>query len=493
MDFIDTFSNVADMTVTDNGAAAYKNSGNGFLLDLFAVIGALRERDERDISSMWKKARNADKNLADSLILYARSIKEGCGERRTGRILLKELAFLDPKKVERNFETIVNCGRWDDLWILIDTPVEDAMWAFVQEQLKKDVVAMKDNKPISLLAKWLCSINTSSKDTRKIAKRTCQKLGLTEKTYRKTLSKMRAYINILEQKMSAREWEKINFEHVPSIAMHRYTNAFNNRCEESFKQYKEAVKCGKKKVNAGAIFPSEIIRTALQNSEESFVGHSWKYTVELDDIAESQWKALPQYDVTDDVLCVVDTSGSMECNSWQPMSTSIAMGIYFAEHNKNYHNMFINFSSNPCIQKIEDEQSLEEKVNQVINSEWGMSTDLDKTFQLIYDIAVEAKSTPKALLIISDMQINDFASEKITDSITSKWNRKFIEAGLNPIKLIYWNVNSTKNTFLGRGEDQVSYISGYGLSSIKNLSTLVNNTGYEAMKEILSNPAFQWK
>lgn len=143
--FVDEMNRLANATYTDNGAFAYKSTDN-VLLDLFARIGALRNAPEEEILTLWRDARAADKELADNMVLYARNIRGGgCGERRVGRILLKELAKIDPSKVIRNFDTVVDCGRWDDLFCFIDTPVEDEMWQYVKEQLMKDVENMREN------------------------------------------------------------------------------------------------------------------------------------------------------------------------------------------------------------------------------------------------------------------------------------------------------------------------------------------------------------
>ena len=136
---------------------------------------------------------------------------------------------------ERVFGWIMEYGRADDLFVLINNvKLGNEMLLFVKNQLIKDAEAMQKGEPCSLLAKWMPSINTSSEATRKIARRACEKMGLTEKTYRKTLSKMRQYIDVVEKKMSSGKWDNIDFECVPSVAIHRYTNAFDNRCKEKF-------------------------------------------------------------------------------------------------------------------------------------------------------------------------------------------------------------------------------------------------------------------
>ena len=128
MNFADMFKNEADKTYTENGGLAYKSTNGGDLLDLYANLGGMRRRDESDIVQAWRAARRENEELADNLILYARNIRDGgLGERRIGRILLKELAKVNPSKVKKNFQRIVDTGRWDDLFIFEGTSIESEM------------------------------------------------------------------------------------------------------------------------------------------------------------------------------------------------------------------------------------------------------------------------------------------------------------------------------------------------------------------------------
>lgn len=129
-------------STTANGAFCYNTTGKA-LIDLFANIGGKRGR-ALDAIDLYRAARKENPELADNAILYTRNIREGgLGERELGRALLKELAFIDPEKIRRNFDTIVKTGRWDDLYVFIDTPVEKDMWAFIAAQLVIDMEALK--------------------------------------------------------------------------------------------------------------------------------------------------------------------------------------------------------------------------------------------------------------------------------------------------------------------------------------------------------------
>lgn len=483
MSFVDVMRNMANQTLTENGAIAYNSTKGGAVLDLYAKLGGMRKRSEQDIIDDWKSARNENSELADNLVLYARNIRDGgLGERRIGRILLGELGKLDADKIIRNFQTIVDTGRWDDLYVFLNgqyPQIEQELFNFIENQLRLDVSGMKNNEPISILAKWLPSINTSSEKTRKLARKICKNFHLTDRTYRKTLSQLRSYLNIVEKLMSAGEWDKINFEAVPSVAMNRYIKTYNKRCYERFSAYKAALVKGEVKVNAATLYPYDIVSKAL-------------YGAGLDDVDEAQWKALPNYVKGEyDVVVMADVSGSM---TGTPMATSVGLATYFAQRNKGaYHNLYLTFSRDSHFIEIQDTWTLRKCINFVQGTGMGYNTNLDSAFCAIYNVAKETLEAPKALVIISDGQFDWDYRNNDADSIVGKWNKKFVELGLNPIKVISWNVEARQDNYIATTDDNIAYCSGAGAGPFKNLTELIELNAYEAMVKIITQPAFCWK
>lgn len=197
---------------------------------LFLSLKKNRNESEENIRNLYLAARAEDKEITDSIVLYARNIRNnGAAEKRVGRILLNTLAMIDPAKIRRNFSTIVENGRWDDLYILEGTPVEYEMYDFIRKQLMEDIESYRKGEKISLLAKWLPSINASSKETQKKARRTIAYLGFSEKKYRKTLSLLRGYLDIVEVKLSKKQLESITFNKVPCCARNKYRNVLKDK------------------------------------------------------------------------------------------------------------------------------------------------------------------------------------------------------------------------------------------------------------------------
>ena len=145
----------------------------------------MRNRTDADIEAAFSKAFAEDRLLATKMAFYARNIRGGLGERRAARVIFNFLAKVHPDVMRKNIQYVPLFGRYDDLYEFVGTPVENDMWALIKEQWSLDIDNMNNNKPISLLAKWLKSVNTSSDESNRLGKLTAKNLGLSEKEYRK--------------------------------------------------------------------------------------------------------------------------------------------------------------------------------------------------------------------------------------------------------------------------------------------------------------------
>ena len=175
--FAKAATTIAQTTRTENGALAY-NTTNNELLDFFSVAGAMRTRRENEIVDKFSAAYRAEPMLTTRALFYTGDVRGGLGERRTFRTCLKWLANHYPKAVSANIHNIAHYNRWDSMFVLEGTRVENEMWGFIEITLKNDLVLFEQKKPITLLAKWMPSINASSKETRRLAKKAIQKLGI---------------------------------------------------------------------------------------------------------------------------------------------------------------------------------------------------------------------------------------------------------------------------------------------------------------------------
>ena len=160
--------NEANLTTTENGAVT-NISTTDYNLDLFATIGAIRHRTDKEIIDRFIKAYMEDKDVAMKILFFGRDVRGGLGERRVFRVILNYLASSHPESVKKNVKHIAEFGRYDDLLCLFGTPCEKDAMEVIKEQLSIDLNAMAENKEVSLLGKWMPSINVSSKETVKKA------------------------------------------------------------------------------------------------------------------------------------------------------------------------------------------------------------------------------------------------------------------------------------------------------------------------------------
>ena len=490
MNFANAVKSNSNTKYTENGARAYSTTGKA-LLDLFAQIGALRPRTEDEIANKYAAAFAADPLLATKMLFYAGNVRGGLGERRTFRICLKWLATNHADIVIKNAALIPHFNRWDSMFILIGTPAEKEMWKVIADQLNSDMAAVAASKgrkphPISLLAKWMPTETASSAETRKLAKRCMTNLGLTPRAYRKVLSALRKHLKVVETSMSAQEWEAIQYAQVPSYAMKNYRAAFAKHDPEGFAAYKASLVKGETKVNASTLYPYDLVAQYTK-------GHGyWSRNIHADTIVEAQWKALPNYvQGENNILIMADVSGSM---SGRPMDTSVGLATYFAQHNKgDYHNLYMTFTDKPHFIELREGATLAECVSKVMATDVGYNTNLEAAFNYILQHAISNRVSdeelPKALVVVSDMEIDRYMRQNKMDFVDAM-RAKFARHGYTLPKLILWNVEARNDTFLTKQED-VLCVSGQSASTFRELcGNLDGKTAWDLMLETLGNKMY---
>lgn len=489
MNFANAVKKNTNTKLTENGARAYTTQGNA-LTDLFAQAGALRPRTEQEITRKYADAFSVDPKLATKMLFYIGNVRGGLGERRTFRICLKWLAQNHPSIVIKNAALIPHFNRWDSMFVLVGTPAEKEMWKVIADQLNSDMAAVAASKtarkpqPISLLAKWLPTETASSKETRDLAFRTMRNLGLTPRSYRKVLTALRKHLKVVESSMSAQEWNAIVYSQVPSYAMKNYRKAFAKHDPNGFSAYKTSLVKGETKVNASTLYPYDLVGQYMH-------GRCWG----TDDIVEAQWKALPNY-VTgeNNILVMADVSGSMSWNGGRPMDTSIGLATYFAQRNKGaYHNLYMTFTDEPHFLTLREGASLYECVNYVRRTGVGYNTNLEKAFVHILNHAlanrVSDQEMPKTLVVVSDMEIDRYLRSNSMDFVDAM-RARFARYGYTLPKLVLWNVEARKDTFLTKQEG-VIYVSGQATSTFRELcGNLDGKTTWDIMIETLGNKMY---
>lgn len=425
----------ANKTETLNGAKAYKSTKNA-VLDLFSSWGGMRGKD---ILPLLRNAIDYDLHLTLRCLLWGRDIRGGAGERTLFRQSLQHLSNCGFPTLNNILPKIPEVGRWDDLLVFHNTNY----WNEVVQLIKQ---ALSEGN--GLCAKWM---------PRKghIAEALRTGLGMSPKQYRKTLVHL---TQVVETQMCANKWNEINYEHVPSKATQIYKNAFKRHTPEKYNAYLSSLSKGTAKINAGAVYPYEIIRQVNEPQ-----------------LMEAQWKAQPDY-VPESIsfLPIIDCSGSM---GWmgskhgpvQPLEVAISLGLYLSERNKSiFKDMFVTFSANPQFQYVKG--NLRDRMKQMSTAEWGMNTNIQAVFDKLLILAVKNKVDPKDMpthmIIVSDMQFDRCCNNNNNQKQIMK---QFKDAGYVAPILVFWNVNDHGNKPVTENRENTVLVSGFSPSVMKTL------------------------
>ena len=503
MNFTDALNNTTNnIAYTENGMLGYQSTNNPYL-DFLYKVSSLRTLNDFELRGECNSFIDEvfDTHLEKYLlkfILYVRDPRNGLGERRLGRELLKVL-FLDIEYCYHReiFEWVVkhlyDYGRWDDLvdlfWEFYIYNYKEQAWSIAQSlkrMLEIDLESIKINAPVTLLAKWMPSINTSSKQTKEIAKKLYKYFDWIEKQYRQNLSKLRKYLEVTERKMSLQEWNEIDYEKVPSLANLRYKDAFLKHDKERREEYLSKLAKGEAKINSSVNFPHDVVH------KYSYRGRYGLSVHDYDETLERLWKNLKEVPGLKDTLVVRDDSGSMTIYIGKTNITSLevatALGIYCAEHCSDaYKDKIISFSENPKYLDFSDKISLWDKLDYLYEHSEIANTNIRKVFQLILQTATDnnlkQEELPKQILIISDMEFDegaDFVGNPIEES-----QREFKKYGYKVPKLIFWNVNSRTNTVpIKTNELGVYLLSGFSPNVLNILAGGSDNQFEALMKEL---------
>ena len=487
----------SNKTFTENGAITYSSTLNK-VYDLFAQGGSMRGATESGCITMFANAYAEDPTMALKCLFYLRDIRGGQGERRFFRLCTKWLALHATEEMEHLIHLVPEYGRYDDLFELFDTDLEASMMGYIKYIIDKN----EDH----LVYKWMPSINTSSRSTQERGRKFARAFGMSERQYRKMLSEGRKACNLVETLMSQNEWDKIAFDKLPSRAGILYSKAFARR-EETKDRYEKFMRSEKTTVNAGTLYPYEVVAKAINVMNRGY--NYWsRNTVAVDNVdrlaANKYWDNLTDYfnGATLNALCVCDTSGSMtggygHRSAIAPIDVAIAISLYTAERAKGpFHNHFISFSSRPTLIEVEGYDFCE-KVYNIYKQNLCDNTNIEATFDLVLNTAIRKglsqEDLPETLIIISDMQF-DMArgygasyTKTLMENIEARWHR----AGYDMPKLIFWNVNA--NTGGGnipmKDKDGITFVSGASPSIFT--SVLTGKTGQDLMRDALLAPRYE--
>lgn len=435
----------AEETTTTNGALAYKSTLNK-CVDLFFNIGAMRGQDP---IPAFAAAFVEDSDVAVRIMQWVRDVRGGAGERELFKQVLTYLENQDSGLAQKLMVKIPEIGRWDDLLVVKHPILRQYAFGMIKAGLEAGN---------GLCAKWMPRKGKEAEELRAF-------LDFSPKRYRKTLVTL---TKVVETQMCAKDWDNINFSHVPSLAAARYKKAFKRNAEASYSKYAEALASGETKVNAGAVFPYDVLKGAFNAYERQALD------ADVRKVMLAQWDALPNYVGDSSMLAMVDVSGSMTSSmvhgtKLNCMEIAMSLGLYLAEKNTGaFKDTFLTFTGKPELFNLQGDvlQKMDQMGRQV-----AYNTNIDAAFQKVLDVAVQQnvapEHMPENILILSDMQFDDHSIQGKSVSAMTMVRAKYAAAGYTAPNIVFWNLNAHGGSPTRFDESGVALVSGFSPAVLK--------------------------
>jgi hypothetical protein len=458
--FVNAVNTVPKTVRTENGMKTFESSKSD-LVDLFFTVGASRGKD---LSTQFARALAQDETLALRLLMWARDVRGGAGERDVVRKILVNLEKTNPAALARVLPHLAEFGRWDDLLIFNTKEIKAQAFGMIGDALRARN---------GLAAKWMPRQGKLAVEIRNF-------FGMSPKFYRKSLVELSKTV---EQNMCANTWDEINYSHVPSLAASRYQKAFKKHDPVGYDAYKAQLTTGEAKVNAAAVYPYDVIKSHRFGGDATVV--------------QAQWDALPNYIGDQLVLPMCDVSGSMSTPvggnaNLTCMDVCVSLGLYLADKNTGpFKDMFLTFSGKSRIEILKGD--LLSKLAQLQKSDWDMNTNLNAAFNEVLRVAVagkvDAKDMPRYILIMSDMQFDQCARHD--DSAMDMIERKFTDAGYTVPNIVFWNLNARAGQSPVKFDKKgVALVSGFSPAILQSILAAEDLDPVSVMIKTICSPRY---
>ena len=521
----------------------------------------VRTKDMSNLEERFSTLIETSKGNLDNLILLAKMTLNtrdcvGKGERDLTYMMLKvwydykpEIAFYIFETIMLNTELKEPLGSWKDIKYLCnyllsatnnkEHPFIDYLINLTNYHLKQDwdTLVTKTDKNVTLLAKWIprekskkfgwlyellvrnmFSRYYTTAKTDKARKSADRKA---RKEYRTICSTLNRYLDTTQIKQCNKNWRNIDPNTVTSITfskqkmslfnqkrvggkiIERSDNEDRKECRENFVKYLNDKKEQGETIKGKRCCIYDFVKDALkyQHVEDNQL---------IKDTINSQWENNSKQNFNlNNMIALVDTSGSMESDNCLPLYNAIGLGIRISEKTSPaFRNRVLTFSAEPTWVNLDNCENFCDKVSTVRKAEWGMNTDIYKAFRLILAAIEDSKMRPEevenlTLAILSDMQI-DSSQERGYDSNTLYKNIKkmFQEKGIelygrpfNPPNILFWNLRKTDGFPTQATEDNITMLSGYSpfLLNVlceKGFEELKKTNSYDLLKNMLNNERY---
>lgn len=433
-------------TLTQNGAITYISSGSK-LVDLDSAVMSLRDETKEEVMKRFEDVYKENPEAAVLWMFLVGDIREGKGERDTFNRCMDSLVKSHTEVAGAVLPLIPEYTRWDyatRLMLSDNYGISKKAQQLVVDQLRKDMTCVEAGKNPSLLAKWLPSIQTKKSEMRKIVFMIEKQMGWDHRTYRKTITGLRDHLNIIEKALSQKDVSRINMEALTSHQNLKYGPVLQKLDPKARGEYLEKVMNGEAKMNAGVVYPYEILHK---------YNPTWWCLNDFNMDLEALWKMVPR-DGAGDTLVIRDGSGSMTCpcsgkTSATCLDVATAFAIYFSEQLEGpMKDKFITFSSRPEIVDMSHLSTLHDKIDLCNHHNDCSNTDIKKTFDMLLETLVREHASqeevPKNILVLSDMEFDDCIGSSWNRTVFEQIQEEFKENGYELPRMVFWNISANR-------------------------------------------------
>lgn len=483
--FVNTVFDKAAFTLTENGAKTYVTTKSA-IVDQFGKAGNFRGRPIQEVfedqAKIWTENAEAALRFPFYLRLVTRKVKvnpnnetdkvqSGQGARDESFKRLLWIAKEHPEAFYENIWALPLVGSWKDIWTLMFYDINENLNVINQKAMFEIIAqGLLCETHVDLVKKYMPRIESKSKlttdwnrITNDLAKAFANFMKLSYKEYNKTKSSGTAHT--FQKLICSRNYDALNWNHIPGRALNLLVTSKFLSNHDLKDKYTEWIVSQPVAKFTGYVFElARKLREANGGSLFSYYNKKRSIPIEIKHTLDAQFKGLVDKartngNITENVWCCLDTSGSMSRKveglknvTCGDIANSLA--LFFSDLNTGaFHNKLIMFDNMSTPYDMQGESFCDRMLNLPSVSCGG--TNFQSAVDVIIDIRKEhpeipLESYPTTVLVVSDMELNSTTydwrtrSQKETNFEYSKNALKtvFPEDFVENMKFIWWDVAS---------------------------------------------------
>ena len=466
-DLTDALFTETNVCTTENGAVTYKSTGS-VMIDQFAKAGSYIGRPVDDVFADQKALWEEDPLSALRFPFYLRMItrktrldaksetekvQRGQGNRDEAFKRLLWIAREHSEDFYRNIWMLPIVGSWKDLWSLMVLDMDITTRAIDRRIIYYMIAHGLTGKSTGdLCRKYMPRIKSLRKCVTQRAKylnlcavEFARMYAMTAREYNKVKTEGKAHD--FQKLMCARQYDKIDWGKIPGKALMLITSGKFIESHNLFDSYKEWVlRQPVVKFNGYPFELAAVVRKARMKNK-GHVPFVVSHTVDaqfnqLLETAEKDGK------ITENVLCALDTSGSMNTeikglNGITCSDVANSLAVFFAKLNKGeFHDKVMMFddTSYPYTIVGDGYSEIVERFPRVPCGGTNFQSIVDELVKIrVANPSIPLDEYPTTILVVSDMQFNAYGEKTNLEASIEKLSEVFPSEYVDRVKWVWWD------------------------------------------------------